>query len=235
MAKKKPSSKKQTPKKTLPKKSFLKKFIPKWGINTWLLVAMFFIVVFQFLNNARLNYTISTIAQSNAQIIDEVGSMSTFINTFGIDLNEVREFLLLPTHNYGDDLLDEEEAEEEEEDPIVDLFQYLEELGEGAEVAAKYSTNQTHLEAYLNAQETLTYFAGYGLNLQSGLEHDLVNDMGITLITVELEDDGTLYSWDYQGEMIVEGEDDFETFKTNLTLLLIVNFVEVTINNIIFK
>src|SRR3990167_3319155 len=96
------------------------------GFLVWALTVL---VIVQLLGNFRLAQTVSSSGQLHpnaaVQLDEVVGTVSAFRN----DLNEIRQFLLLPTKEY-DFASSKEAAQEsvEEQDPIVSVFAGLEKL-----------------------------------------------------------------------------------------------------------
>jgi polyisoprenyl-teichoic acid--peptidoglycan teichoic acid transferase len=207
-------------KKNMPHK-FSANFL--WGMGAGLLVAL--IVTLQFIGNLRLQHTVETIAENNAQIIDELGQMRQFVSSFGDDLNEAREFLLLPTNSYDTSLFSEESNEEESgeetvEDPVVTVFQYLEKLGSTETTEAIHEENATHLDAYINAEENVAWFGRLGLTLRNGIDHRLTDTTGTTMVFVQLKENGAFHIETFGNVVEIEDSTDFEVFKVSMDDLL---------------
>lgn len=180
------------------------------------------LMVIQFFNNAHLAYTMSQVSSNNQQMIDEVGVMAQTLGGLGNDLNEVREYLLLPTRDYNTSLITQPDAVEEGEedatgeDPIVEIFSLIETIGESEQIQARTSANQAALDAYLNAEESLAFFAQKGLSLRNGIEHHLADDTGTVYLTLGLRDNGDIYMTSYSRQTIEFTEEDFEEVKSSI-------------------
>ncbi|KKT74666.1 MAG: Cell envelope-related transcriptional attenuator [Candidatus Peregrinibacteria bacterium GW2011_GWA2_44_7] len=172
------------------------------GFLVW---ALTFLVIVQLLGNFRLAQTVSSSGQLNQ------------VSAFGNDLNEIRQFLLLPTKEYDFSSSNEAAQESvEEQDPIVSVFAGLEKLALQKEKEALYAKNKEQLDAYFNAQETLDYFAGHQLTVQDGVVHHLVDENGFPLITVELQEDGIIRMSTFQETKTLDRPTDVDAFKVQL-------------------
>jgi LCP family protein required for cell wall assembly len=186
------------------------------------------LVGLQFLNNARMTWQMSQISENNAVVIDEVGQIVQSVNTFGTDLNEVREFLLLPTHDYEATLLtaggeSEEEFQQEEtsEDVVVEIFNAIEEIGSEDKRARGVAARQEELNTYLNDKATLATIEAQGLFLRNGIDHHLADVSGIVYLTIHITDDGAIEMTTYGGAVTtLTAEASFEDFKAVLQTFL---------------
>jgi LCP family protein required for cell wall assembly len=180
-------------------------------------------VVVQFFSNARMARTVALIADNNSKVIDDVGQAKNFVSNFGGDLNEVRSLLLMQTKDYQfDSFIDESDlVVETSTDPIVDLFQTIEHLGEEQAYKDRYTQNQTDLDAYLNSDETLKYLTNKGLYLRSGLNHEIVNNNGNPRITIDYDENGNLRITPHHGVMLEFGDDStFDEFKESFVAVV---------------
>ncbi|MDP2625071.1 MAG: LCP family protein, partial [Candidatus Peregrinibacteria bacterium] len=205
------------------KKRF-KKLLDKWNKRQPQIVLLLgILMIFQLFSNAQMALTIREVANNNSQVIDEMGQVVEAVNSFGGDLNEIRQFLLLPTKDYSTTLISEEEAEEvaTEVDPVVQIFEAIEKIGADEENRTHYEQVFNDLDAYMNASETLSLFSGYGLYLRNGVSYHLADDEGTIFVTVSLDSSGDITMTTFSDETYEYGEDStFEEFKLDIEDIL---------------
>lgn len=183
-------------------------------------------ILFQVVLNYRLSRELKgMIAQSQA-VVEDAQQSQEYVQSFGQDLNEIREFLLLPAKEYQfNEPIETEEGSEEEvltpnQSPTVALFSALEALGKTEQQRLLYTQNREHLSAYFNAPEILDYFKAHELSVQQGVDYHLVNAAGVSLITLGLDSTGAFKLETYQSPIKLQAPTDFESTKAKLKQLV---------------
>lgn len=152
---------------------------------------------------------IDDLEQMNVEALKEVDTAKGHLLSFGTDLNEIREFLLLPTREYRfDDLGDVELVMDEEESLTVELFTLVEQI-------SAFDENQAAWEA---AQEELNALAASELWASRGLTANFQEDVLFVYHSDYLNSELLRVEVDFEGEMDVVtydgqywGVDELET------------------------
>lgn len=196
----------------MPKKTFKKlkkldvKLLKKLSRRQWFVyVGMVFLaalVLTQMWQTYRLRHSldfIDSLETNNAKVIQEMELAKDFLTDFGADLNQIREYLLLPTNDYdfaalGD--VDHGGNVVEEEDLTSLVFEFVGQLGE-------YEKNKELYEANLAAFNTFIADGIWAENqlLLNGytVKDSTLNE--VQLLDMQLELDGSFSVSTYNGEM----------------------------------
>ncbi|MFA6435779.1 MAG: LCP family protein [Candidatus Gracilibacteria bacterium] len=198
----------------------------------YFVLALTILAVVQFLGNAGMAFTLNRLDSNNATLIDEMGRIQTSLTTLGDGLNETRQVLGLPAKEYVTSFLTSEDVGEDTEDtetveaadPIVEIFNVIEKLGEEEAAQALYEKTKTDLEAYFNATENIAYFESKGLYLRNGVSTHLADADGRVIFTIGILENGDIAVTSYKGTLLEwsteDGTGNFETFKQEFKTLL---------------
>lgn len=212
----------------MPKKKLKKlvkldiKVLRKLSRRQWLLyvgmVLLAALVLTQMWQTYKLRHSldfIDSLESNNTKVIQEMELAKNYLTDFGSDLNQIREYLLLPSNSYdfaelGDLDFDDDAAEEEDLSSLV--FEFVGQLGE-------YEKNQELYEANLAAFNTFMV-DGIWLENQLAVDGYTVTDStlnGVELLNAQLELDGTFTVSTYNGEMEFEDEQSVDEVIEDLT------------------
>lgn len=151
-------------------KKSLRKFLTRQHVQAALILALSLLLLYQSVQLFRFKDEMAfldALKEQNSDVLQDLSQGKEYLSNFGQDLNEIRQFLLLPTKDYNFstksevDLASEDENEEEDDLGAL-LFTYVEKLGE-------YESNQQRYEANLAAIQS-------GLSSSYWGEHGLVVD-----------------------------------------------------------
>ncbi len=126
-----------------PKRSF-RRWLTKKNIFIGLLVLIFLI---QYIQIQRVFGTFSIFENKDTSLISEIGQLMEGYQKMGGDLNEVREFLRMPTGNYAGFTEVEEEKDADKNENTVQLafFKYVEYLGTSKNLDKNIEANKKYL------------------------------------------------------------------------------------------
>lgn len=169
----------------------------------------------------------NSLGDNSDEVIAELQKSREYISTFGLDLNEIRSFLLLPTKDYN---FGEVEVEEEDQ-TSAQIFALINKLGESEANKEEFDKSLAGAKEYFAA----TDFAPYGLKLVSKEgqhEGDLIvfnlldtknSDMEILSLQIDAAGDLDLvtYNDSFEFESITELsgflKDDLEELRGDIT------------------
>ena len=154
---------------------------------------------------------IDTIGDNNSKVIGEMSVAKSYLTDFGSDLNQIREYLLLPTSEYDFGALGDVDFEEAEEDLTTLVFQLVSRLADYEESEAVYEEN-------LVAVKEL--FAD-GMWTEAGLRVDgftVYDDSlsGMEVLDLDLDLTGEFTLTGYFGEVSMEDAEDFAELVAEL-------------------
>lgn len=110
--------------------------------------AIGFLLLFQMIQfyelRSKLNF-IDSLQDSQTKVIEQVSLSQSYLTQFSSDLNQIREFLLLPTTDYDFSGIEDELVFEEEEDLTTQIFDLVTVLGESEERDAVYESKKAEI------------------------------------------------------------------------------------------
>lgn len=183
----------------------------------------------QFWNSYRIGKSVdfvNSLGDNSDEVISELQKSREYISTFGLDLNEIRSFLLLPTKDYNF-----EEVEMEEEDINSQIFALIAKLGESEANKEEFDASFASAKDYFGK----TDFATYGLKLvnkEGEHDGDLIvfklldtKNADMQLLRLEIDTAGNLdlltYSDTFELETVMELDaflkDDLEELRGDVT------------------
>lgn len=161
------------------------------------------------------------------EVIAELQKSREYISTFGLDLNEIRSFLLLPTKDYNFGKVEVEE----EDDTNAQIFALIAKLGESEANKDAFNASLVAAKEYFAS----TDFATYGLKLMSKegqYEGDLVvfnlldsKNLDMEILSLQIDVAGNLelvtYNDSFELESLTELsgflKDDLEELRGDIT------------------
>lgn len=226
------------------KKKSVQKVLTRQRVQVGLMLVLGLVLLYQTIQFYRLKDSlafIDSLEERNSEVIREVSESEGYLSNFAQDLNDIRQFLLLPTkdYNFGDPGEEVELSEENEEDLTTMLFTYVEKLG-------TYEQNQERYEANLGAFQTAltdAYWSEKGLSVNSAGEAGTDGMIfsfkdpalnGTELFSVELGYDGLFSvdsldaSWSFDDREVAENtlkelkalvDSDLEEIREQVKLL----------------
>ena len=157
--------------------------------------------------------------ETSTNVLQEWSQGKDFLTNFGGDLNEIRQFLLLPTKDYDFGEMAEVDLVEEEEDLNTLLFTYVEKLGEYEENQARYDGNLAVFQAALAEG----FWAENGLSVNiagnfgdESVDFSFVDASGLELFKVSLGYDGLFEVDTYDGKLDLLDKKSAETVVADL-------------------
>lgn len=176
-----------------------KKLLTRQNILKTIAVVIFLLMFFQI---QMIYGTFSLFNKKDTSLITEIGQIKDYYSKFGQDLNEVREFLRLPTSNYGSF---EEPETGEDNDKNKDslqlaLFSYVDYLASSKNIENKVATGKTLLSGLIDSKTFAEFLKPQALKISGLLEDDngysaeITTGSGERLIFFYLsKEDGTLF------------------------------------------
>jgi hypothetical protein len=177
------------------------------------LIVIFLIVqMVQFVNVREDLVFLDSIEANNATVIGEMSVAKSYLMNFGADLNQIREYLLLPTtsYNFGD--LGVVEELEEAVSLTAQVFTFIDRLGEYEEKKDLYDANLAGItEVFADGMWGENFLFAEGFEVYD----DQLEGMEVLDLTLDL--DGTFMVDGYHGEMEFDDNEDLEEVKAELT------------------
>ncbi|MFH1284548.1 MAG: LCP family protein [Candidatus Peregrinibacteria bacterium] len=178
--------------------------------------------------------TFSFLQGRDSSFVTEIGQVKDAYTNFGGDLNEIRDFLRMPTKNYfgfdepANNTDDSQDANQNEVG--VALFQYVDYLSAEQNIENLLNQNKPLIDGLLNDSEIAGFFAEDGLQASAVNEDDdgysaMISDTeGRNLFYIYLsKDDGSLNVHTVAGEQAINS-DTMEQFRTELKSYIEENF-----------
>lgn len=145
----------------------------------------------------RLKF-IDALYDRDSEVMSDLSQGKDYLSSFGSDLNEIREFLLLPTKDYDFSGLDDVQlsSEDAEEDLNTQLFDFVSSLGEYEQNKALYESNLSAVKASLAdpvwATAGLTLSSIEGQALDDRMEFSFTDSSleGVAVLKIDLGYDG---------------------------------------------
>ncbi len=163
-------------------------------------VAAIFVLMFVQIQMVLGNF--SFLKGRDTSLITEIGQVKESYTKFGQDLNEVREFLRLPTFDYGsfEDVDVSEDKDKNKDNVQLALFKYVDFLASSKNVEAKLAAGETLLKSLKDSKTFAEYLKPNALVLSDVLEDDnafsmeITTDAGEKLVYLYLaKEDGKLF------------------------------------------
>lgn len=139
---------------------------------TFVLAALLLFQVVQFYQFRERIQFIDGLVERNEMVLSDVDKGKEYLSSFGADLNEIRQFLLLPTKEYDfNDLMGVTLASDEEgQDLNTEMFDFVSSLGTYEKNQALYAANLAALQADLGS--SVWTDAGLTLETATGKESE---------------------------------------------------------------
>ncbi len=207
--KKLPKSKKRKPVK-------IKAYLNKWNIVIALLAVT---VLVQFFQVQQLSGNFSFLQGRDSSLIMEVGQIRDTYGQFGQDLNEIRQYLRLPTESYA--LEENQPTPEEEENLQTALFDYVSYLGKEEQLQEDVSQKEQFLIELNDSEQFEDFLKDENLEISEFTNADTatilrIGDKENTLLKLYLsKSEGVLYFKTPLNKEELE-IDDFEAFQKDL-------------------
>ncbi len=179
-----------------------------------------FLFLTQYLQIQSMFGTFSFLEGRDSSLVTEIGQIKEAYQTFGNDMNEVRDYLRLPTKDYfGFDDVDDLEEGKSGDDLQIALFQYMAYLSDQENIENNIAKNKSYLEN-LGTSNTFQTFLGEQVLDSSGIIEDdesfslkILDKSDYYLVHYYLsKEDGILYAKTYEGkdEVATDSYEDFE-------------------------
>jgi hypothetical protein len=144
---------------------------------------------------------IDSLGDNNTKVIEEMGLAKSFLMGFGADLNEIREFLLLPTRDYNFGDLGGVEFEEGGEDTLtMQVFELISALADYETNQERYAENLEDIKEYFASE----FWSANSLRVDGFRVYDDLHE-GMELLNLVLNLDGTFEAEFYDGPLEIEG------------------------------
>lgn len=202
-------SKKEDP---IKKKSKFRRLLTKKNI---LIAVISLLLLIQYIQVQSIFGTFSFLEGRDSSLITEIGQIKDSYTKIGMDLNEVRGFLRLPTETYAtiDSDLENSEDEANTNEVQLALFQYMDYLATSRQIEEKISNYRGMLDAIEKSESFQAYLAENGL-ISSGVIEEGTgivqrisageNELVVFYLATE---DGTFYRKTAKEKVEVEYED----------------------------
>lgn len=207
---KKESEDNTTENQPIPKKKGCRRFFSKGNLLISVLLVLFML---QYIQMQRIFGNVSFLEGRDTSLITEIGQIKEAYLSIGEDMNEVREFLRMPTNDYSgfDDSAAEVSGEDDEakneNDVQIALFQYVDYLSITQKMEEELVMNLALIESLDQSEHFVIFLGEMGLSLTGLVENDEgyelhVNTVGgQTLVSYVLSNaDGKLYQRTVKGE-----------------------------------
>ena len=193
------------------KKPFSKFHILVAGV-LGLIVIFLLVQMVQFVRMREDLVFLDSIQDNNATVIEEMSTAKGYLMNFGADLNQIREYLLLPTtsYNFGD--LGVIEEVEDETSLTTLVFTFIDRLGEYEAKKDLYDANLAGISEFFADgvwADNFLFVEGFEVY------DDQLEGMEVLDLTLEL--DGTFMLNGYFGEVEFSDSEDLEEVKAELT------------------
>lgn len=133
-----------------------------------LVTGLIMIVVIQFIQLQRVSGGFSFLEGRDSSLIGEIGELRETYQKIGNDLNQVRQYLRLPTADYND----VEVSEKTENRLEIAIFEYVEYLAMQQSVDARLKANRQMLASLADDTELQNLIKTKGLILQAAAESE---------------------------------------------------------------
>ncbi len=165
---------------------------------------------------------IDSLEKNNSQVIEELGLASEYLTEFGGDLNQIRQFLLLPTSDYNFSNLGDVDFEEDE-DVTALVFKFVDTLAEYTVNEERYQGNLEVLEVFMEdpiwSENGLYLEGGSSVYVGDELLFAMRND-NQTILTMVLSNNGRISANTYIGEIELTDPESAVTSQVDITLFL---------------
>lgn len=157
---------------------------------------------------------IDSLETNTATVLEEMSTAKNYLTSFGSDLNQIREYLLLPTKEYDFSDLGQGEylSEDDEEDLNTLVFTFVDRLGDFEEKQVQYEENLVGITEFfvdpMWAEATL-FVEGFKVY------DDQLEGMEVLDLYLDLDSSFTINS--YNGEFELVDDEDLDEVKEKLT------------------
>ncbi|MFT7184083.1 MAG: hypothetical protein ACI9QC_000414 [Oceanicoccus sp.] len=173
-----------------------------------------FLLLFQMVQFYQLRdklQFIDGLQESQSTVVEQVSLSQNYLSQFATDLNQIREFLLLPESDYDFSELGELSTEEVELDLTTQLFELVEALGAAEKNEAAYNVRLVELQEYLSVSDS---FIDKGVSVDplgveglDGVTWTIVDDSnGVKVLAIALAYDAGLTLTSY-----IDGDSSFSS------------------------
>jgi hypothetical protein len=153
-----------------------------------------FLLLFQMIQFYQLRdklQFLDGLQESQSSVVEQVSLSQNYLTQFATDLNQIREFLLLPESDYDFSELGEAAVEEEEADLTTQIFELVDALGAAEQNAVAYDSRLINIQDYLSVSDSVfnkgVTFDSIGVEGLEGVTWELIdNSTGETFLKIEL-------------------------------------------------
>jgi hypothetical protein len=179
----------------------LKKLVSRQRLQTLFTFALGALLLFQMVQfyqfRQRLAF-IDDLYDRNANVLTDLNKGKEYLSNFGADLNQIRQFLLLPTKSYDFSDMDTVDLASDESgaDLNTELFDFVGSLGKYEQNEALYAANLTAVKTGITdpawAASGLTLVSADGQASEDRMEFSFTDASlgGATVLKVDLSYDG---------------------------------------------
>jgi|GEM_PF-6989295 len=179
-----------------------------------------FLLLFQMIQfhelRGKLDF-IDALQESQSTVIEQVGLSQEYLTQFATDLNQIREFLLLPATDYDFSNLGETDLEVIEEDLSTQIFQLVESLAAAESKETLYSARKEELYNFINENPLFSETMTVSFSVEetvNGTEWQFVNaETEKELLYILLAYDGSIEFDGYHFDLNWAATDDLDLFK----------------------
>jgi len=188
-----------------------------------------FLFITQYLQIQSIFGTFSFLEGRDSSLVTEIGHIKEAYQTFGDDMNEMRDYLRLPTKNYFEfESVDDVGEEKNENNLQLALFQYMTYLSDQKTIEKNIAENKSYLENLGASEEFQTFLGEHELDSSGITENEesfslkILDKSGYYLIHYYLsKEDGILYAKTYEGKDEVPTDSyPYEDFEAELIKFL---------------
>ncbi len=204
----------------------IKKF---FSLRNFLVLILVVLVATQYFSVRNVGKSLKNLEKGNSSMITEIGQLRETYTTFGDDINEIREYLYLPTKNYSALTMDleaepgEDSGEENTDEVQLAMFKYVDYLGSSSEKEALISEKRQLIDGLINSEEFINFISESGLTLGAVEENQGAITLSIDIPEVGnlvyfylSKEDGSLIQKTVEEKVDVEA-DNAEDFVSGVT------------------
>lgn len=195
-----------------------------------LILLLAFVILFQYVQARGSILNVNSLSSRESSLIEELGQLKETYTSFGDDLNEVRQYLRMPTKDYQPIAEQSGDDDGSNQDKIqLAMFEYIDYLTSARNTADKLGRNQALIDNLLIDKEFLNFLKRENFVLAPVVRNKdnvvvKINDKsGSTLITYFFnKNDGSLFFTTINKKTEVATA-DFVKFKQDLMDFLVSN------------
>lgn len=202
-----------------------------WRLKNIFVTILVVLFVIQYVQMQKLFADLYLLGNNDTSLITEIGQIKDSYVQIGQDLNEVREYLRLPTSSYGgfDEITDAADSDKNTDDVQLALFKYIEFLNTSGELEKNNSKYDEYLRSLGKSEAFVKYLASVGLTLGDIVEDEnsesllIIGPGGENVVVYFLDKElGVLYFKTIEEKVEVDSE-TAEAFVSELKTFLAKN------------